>query len=122
MFAQLLRPQAHAKLGAAGEPAGKRDDCGPQRPQGPIVLARLLSAEVTFLQVRSEPNALGLRQSFYARLRDQLQGALVNIFAHDAAPAGSAARSASRPRYRRDFTVDSGTLSMPAISSIWNSS
>src|SRR5260370_38899167 len=82
----------------------------------------MLGAKLALLQVHSEPRAVSFRNAFHASLGDQLECAPVNAFAHDAAPPWSAPRSASSPRYKHDFTVDSGTLSTPAISSICNSS
>src|SRR5712692_5289912 len=71
--------------------------------------------------MRTEPIVLGLRDAFDALLGDQLFGACMHFQVH-AAPPWSAPRRASSPRYRRDFTVESGTLKTPAISSICNSS
>src|SRR5437660_12282101 len=121
LLAQFLGTQAHAKLCAAGESAGEGNRRCAHRAKRFIRLARELGATRAILQMCREPIALGLRDAFDALLRDQLFGASVSFLVH-AAPPWSAPRRASRPRYRRDFTVDRGMLSTPAISSICNSS
>src|SRR2546430_9280530 len=121
LLAQFLGAQAHAKLCAAGKPTGKGNRRRAHRAQRFTRLARELGATRAILQMSGEPIALGLRDAFDALLRDQLFGASVSFLVH-AAPPWSAPRRASRPRYRRDFTVERGMLSTPAISSICNSS
>src|SRR5467141_2991101 len=121
LLAQFLGAQAHAKLCATGKPTGEGNRRRAHRAQRFTRLARELGATSAILQMCGEPIALGLRDAFDALLRDQLFGASVRFRVH-AVPPWSAPRSASRPRYRRDFTVESGMLSTPAISSICNSS
>src|SRR6266487_4458961 len=121
VLAQFLRSQPHAELRAAGESAREGNCCRAQRPQRLLGLPRELRAARTFPQVRAEPLALGLRKPLHALFRDEFVGARMQIGAH-AVPPGSTPRSASSPRYSRDFTVETGMESTPAISSIRNSS
>src|SRR5207249_3584606 len=113
--------QVDAKLCAAGKTAGEGECRGTHGAQCMLRLARLFSTLRAFLQMSAEPTVLGLRDAFDAFLGDQLFGACVPFVVH-AAPPWSTPRSASSPRYSRDFTVESGTLNTPAISSICNSS
>ena len=88
----------------------------------PVAIALLLAVMIGLFQVRSQPDAVNFWDPFNACAGNQLECAVVDFIARHAAPPWSAPRRASRPRYKRDFTVERGTLSTPAISSICNSS
>src|SRR5260370_29054326 len=79
-LAQFLGAKAHTELGAAGESVWQADCRSAQQPQRAVCLTRMLGAKLAFFHVRAQPIAVGLRYSFHAPLRDELQGALVTIF------------------------------------------
>src|SRR5882724_110296 len=117
----FLQAKLHAELRPARESGGEGNRRGVQRTQRLLCFLRVCGAVRALLQMCAEPIAFGLRNSFDALLRNELFSACMMLIAH-AAPPCSTPRSASNPRYSRDFTVENGTLSTPAISSICNSS
>src|SRR5580704_5426488 len=120
---QLRSTQTHAKLRAAGQSRWESDGSRAQRAQGGLRRVRYTGTLWAILQMRIEPRALLLRQSFYVMLRNHSLSShvhflLVRVLADKghAAPPCITARRASNPRYRRVFTVETGKFITLAIS------
>src|SRR5256885_4630396 len=106
----------HAELRACSKIVWKLDVHAAESGEGSCSLRLHRGAGFTFGEMRGEPSFFFGGNSFYALLRHKSSRAFVCVIVH-AEPPCIAPRSASSPRYSRDFTVDTGVLKTPAISS-----
>src|SRR4029077_20467017 len=118
---QLLGAHAHAELRADGQSFRQRNTQAAQGKEGLLGCGGTGGAAYAFREVLAQPVLVGEGDTFDALLRNQVLGPCVHFLVHTASPASNE-RKSSRPRYKRDFTVDRGALRTVAISTRPNSS